>query len=130
MDPANGNMLYHSDFLETSSLSPEPGGRTLAWWLLAIVEVFLITGFVLQYFGLHIAGTPTNVLHAISRSLEYPFTATLTTTSADSWWVTLVAMVGYFVLTYTFVRFLEATHSPRSRIERARTLSRKKYSHY
>ncbi len=113
-------------------LSQEPQTHKFLWWGLAIIETLLFGRFILGYFDANLTGALAAAINTVTSYILYPFTTTLTSASASgdgsSGWITIVAIGGYFVITIALVRFLKAKRSFRSRIERARTLSRRRYS--
>lgn len=130
MHPTNVNKLYYSNFLYGTSLSKETEKHEFIWWGLVITEVLLSIRLILGYFDASLTNSLTYAIHTITHYVVYPFAATLTNLSGEvsSSWITTVAIIGYFLLTITLVGFFNAIKSPHSRIERARALSRRKYS--
>ncbi len=136
MEPTNTHMhmLYHSDFLlGTRPLSQESHAHKFIWWGFAIIATLVSLRIILEYVNADMASTPAYVLHTITNYIVYPFSTTLTVVSGGGGYAfattAVIAMFGYLLLVIALVSFLHARRSPRARIERARTLSRRRYSH-
>lgn len=130
MEPTNINALYNSDYLDARSVSYESKVNRLIWWALAIVELLLIIRLIFEYFNTPQANTLTSFIYQATDYLLYPFTTLTTASGAGIYgWIAAVAIAGYLLLTIALVSFLQAKRSPRLRIEYARALSRRKYSH-
>ena len=135
MESTNVNTLYrsgfHSSFIDAKSLSKESQALRFLWWGFAIVETLLFTRIILGYLDANMISPLTSLMYTISDYILYPFTTTLTSAGGGGSyaWITIVAIIGYFVFTITLVGLIKASRSPQSRIEHARALSRRKYSH-
>lgn len=129
MDSANLNMLYNSDFLDSRSLpleeTPVP---KLIWWTFAIIEIFLVSRLILEYFDINQTNSLSYLVHKVSYYILYPFTTFFTTSNTNNTnLLIIVAITSYFLLALTLINIIKRSKSPKSRIERARELSQRKY---
>lgn len=120
-------MLRNADIVDTRSLPQEFRLHTLLWWGLACIEVFLFTQIILQYFITGITNSFTTAIYTVTQYITYPVAIVLT--NGNTLLTTLLAIIGYFLLTVAVVSFLKTLQSPRIRIEHARALSRRKYNY-
>lgn len=118
------------DLIDFGSAKPTLQRDTLIWWALIITETLLFTRLILEYFHLPQANVVAHFLYQSTDYLLYPFTSMLANVGGETipGWVTTVAIIGYFLLAIILVRFVKSMTSTRSRIERARALSRRRYS--
>lgn len=132
MEPTNIHMLYHADFLDTKPLLNKPHTYKSLWWGLALIETMLVFRFVFEYFNTQITNGFILIVYTFTDFISYPFTLSLqlmSTNSVYSWLPIIVAINGYFLLTITLVKLLKLKRSPYARLERARALSRRRYSY-
>lgn len=131
MDPINTNILYHSDFFGDRYLFQEPQTYRIIWWMFVVIETLLFIRLIMKYSATNLTNTFPYVLDTITQYIVYPFAIAFSGVggSESHIWITIVASAGYFLTTFALVRFLKAKQYPRSRIERVRALSRKKYSY-
>jgi uncharacterized protein YggT (Ycf19 family) len=127
MDRTNVHIM---DFVDLRSAKPVFQTNKLIWLGLVIIEILLFIRLILGYLDANLTSSLAYVIYTITDYIVYPFTTTFTSASGDGnySWVIIVAIIGYFLLTITLVGFLKVGRTPRSRIEYARALSRRKYS--
>lgn len=130
MNHTNLHMMHFTEFKSSQSAKPAFRMSNLIWWALSVTEILLLTRLILGYFGANPAGALTSFLYQITDYILHPFTIMLSGLGGDGIvWTTAVAVIGYGLIAVALVNFIHASRSPRSRIEHARALSRKKYSH-
>lgn len=127
METTNLQALYNADIVEAQPLSREPQTHAYLWWSLAVIEALLFTRLILEFFVTNVTNVFTTAIYDLTYYLMYPVTATLVISNTIL--LTIVAIIGYFLLTLALAGFLKSRQSPRIRIERARALSRRRYSH-
>lgn len=122
-------MMYFPDFTERESLS-----RTVEplWWGFSVVEVLLSVRLLLELLAVSPASGPLYAIYEVTNYIVLPFAVAFGSSANDGSvlvWTTIAAMLAYFLLTVGVASILKSRRSPHSRIEHARALSRKKYSH-
>lgn len=127
MDRTN---TYMMDFIEPNDTTSVVRTDAVLWWGLAVIEIVLAARLVLEYTNAATSNALTYVMYQVTDYLLLPFTIMLASVSGNGTqgWVTAVAIVGYCVIVIALIRLRRSLRSPRSRIEYARELSRKKYS--
>ena len=134
MNSINQNLLYQSDFLlDARSQSREPRAHKHIWWIFIGIASLLVIRLILEYVQVATGNTVSDALFVISDHVTYPVTATLLSQGGSTDYsaiaIVSIAIGGYFLLTAIIAIILTPRTSHRSKIERARMLSQRRYSH-
>ena len=132
MDPSH-TLLYHPDYLDVGSQPRKRHAHAPLWFTLAGIELLLLIRLALTYLDVSILATINSTIYAITELLIYPFAALLSivrgSTQHSEVSILLFTIIGYFLLAISLIAMVQLQRSPRARLERARTLSRRRYSH-
>ncbi|KKT75241.1 MAG: hypothetical protein UW69_C0018G0012 [Microgenomates group bacterium GW2011_GWA2_44_7] len=82
----------------------------IIWLLLGVLETLLVFRFFLRLFGANPAALFVNTIYVISNRFLQPFRGIFPTVSFEGAvfeWVTVLAMIVYFLLAYGLVYFLQ-----------------------
>ena len=127
-------MLYHSDFLlDAQPLPPEAQAHKIVWWGFAFITTLLLTRLVIEQMGIIAIGGSAYGINLITDYIMYPFSLLPLTISSDTTialpTTIITAVAGYWLIAIVLSKFMKSRKSSSGRIERARTLSRRRYSH-
>ena len=84
-----------------------PRAYKVIWYLLGLIEVFLVLRFVLQLLSANAASSFVSVIYAISGVLVAPFTAIFPASPAVFQASTLVAIIVYALLAWGIVKLID-----------------------
>lgn len=132
MDPSH-TLLYHPDYLDVGYQPRKQHSHAPLWFTLAGIELLLSIRLALTYLDVSILATINSTIYAITELLIYPFAALLSivrgNTQHSEVSILLFTIIGYFLLAVSLIAMVQLQRSPRARLERARALSRRRYSH-
>lgn len=125
MNPTNANIIC------LSGSNPLSHTNQLVWWGLLVIEALLFIRFFQELFAAHPTNGLVSLVNASTNFIAYPFTATLLSDSSGEGlieWVLMITVIVYFLLAIGVARMIEVSRPARSRIERARAFSRRRYN--
>jgi hypothetical protein len=114
-----------------SKIEPQLRLQSLVWFGLWVVELLLITRFMLKLFMPHLDSVLRTVTYTITDYLLIPLTVFFGAPPASGptfEWITLFTILLYLLLV-TGIMSLFKTNTRMSRVEIARAYSKRKYMH-